>query len=135
MFRQLYGGIMDKYKFWEYFEQVQEYIDKLWNQYQTVGYINCPVSGHVFHKSKLENVNSNKLFNYVLQNLETSNNVKIIWDILKILKGKNTKLVLYTYDAFLFDMDENENLTEDIKQVFDKYKLSIKTKIGHNYDF
>ena len=135
MFRQLYGGIMDKYKFWDYFEQVQDYIDKLWNQYQTVGYINCPVSGHIFHKSKLENVNSNKLFNYVLQNLETSNNVKIIWDILKILKGKNTKLVLYTYDAFLFDMDENENLTEDIKQVFDKYKLSIKTKIGHNYDF
>lgn len=135
MFRQLYGGIMDKYKFWDYFEQVQEYIDKLWNQYQTVGYINCPISGHIFHKSKLENVNSNKLFNYVLQNLETANNVNIIWDILKILKGKNTKLVLYTYDAFLFDIDTEENLNEEIEHVFKKYKLSIKNKIGYNYDF
>jgi hypothetical protein len=135
MFRQLYGGIMDKYKFWDYFEGIQTYIDKLWNQYQNVGYINCPISGHTFHKSKLENVNSNKLFNYVLQNMETSNNVKIIWDILKLLKGKNTKLVLYTYDAFLFDMDNNEDIIEDIKQIFNKYKLSIKTKTGHNYDF
>lgn len=135
MFRQLYGGIMDKYKFWDYFEQVQEYIDKLWNQYQTVGYINCPISGHIFHKSKLENVNSNKLFNYVLQNLETANNVNIIWDILKILKGKNTKLVLYTYDAFLFDIDTEENLNEEIEHVFKKYKLSTKNKIGYNYDF
>jgi hypothetical protein len=135
MFRQLYGGIMDKYKFWDYFEQVQDYIDKLWNQYQTVGYINCPVSNYIFHKSKLENVNSNKLFNYVLQNLETSNNVKIIWDILKVLKGKNTKLVLYTYDAFLLDVDTDENLTEEIEQIFKKFNLHIKTKIGYNYDF
>jgi hypothetical protein len=67
--------------------------------------------------------------------METSNNVKIIWDTLKLLKGKNTKLVLYTYDAFLFDMDNNEDIIEDIKQIFNKYKLSIKTKTGHNYDF
>jgi hypothetical protein len=135
MFRQLYGGIMDKYKFWGFFEQAQEYIDKLWNQWQTVGYITCPVSNHIFHKSQIENANPHKLLNYLLQNLETSNNVKIIWDILKVLKGKNTKLVLYTYDAFLLDIDTDENLTEEIEQVFKKYNLHIKTKIGYNYDF
>lgn len=135
MFRQLYGGIMDKYKFWDYFEGVQAYIDKLWNQYQTVGYITCPISGHVFRKDKLENINPHKLFNYLLQNLETANNVRIIWDLLKILKGKNTKIVLYTYDAFLFDIDTEEDLNEEIEQVFKKYKLSIKNKIGYNYDF
>jgi hypothetical protein len=135
MFRQLYGGIMDKYKFWDYFEGIQEYIDKLWNQYQTVGYIKCPISNHVFHKDKLENVNPHKLFNYVLQNMETSNNINIIWDLLKVLRGKNTKLVLYTYDAFLFDIDTDENIEEPIQQVFEKYKLNIKTKTGPNYNF
>ena len=38
----------------------------------------------------------------LLQNLETSTNVCILWDILKLLRGKKTKLVLYTYDAFSF---------------------------------
>jgi len=135
MFRQLYGGIMDKYKFWDYFEGIQSYIDKLWNQYQTVGYINCPISNHIFYKNKLENVNPHKLFNYLLQNMETSNNVNILWDLLKVLRGKNTKLVLYTYDAFLFDIDTDENINEEIEKIFEKYKLNIKTKTGYNYDF
>ena len=93
------------------------------------------MSNHIFHKSQIENANPHKLLNYLLQNLETSNNVKIIWDILKVLKGKNTKLVLYTYDAFLLDMDTDENLTEEIEQIFKKYNLHTKTKIGYNYDF
>ena len=50
-------------------------------------------------------MNPQKLLNYVLQNLETANNVLILWDIFKILRGKNTKLVLYVYDSFLFDFD------------------------------
>jgi hypothetical protein len=68
--------------------------------------------------------------------METSNNVNIIWDIIKILKDKNTKLVLYTYDAFLFDVDDSEMDTiEEIKQVFNKYKLTTKAKTGYNYEF
>jgi hypothetical protein len=30
---------------------------------------------------------------------------------------------------------DNENLTEEIEQIFKKYNLHIKTKIGYNYDF
>ena len=48
-------------------------------------------------------MNPQKLFNYILQNLETSTNVLILWDILCILRGYKTKLVLYTYDSFLLD--------------------------------
>jgi hypothetical protein len=33
-------------------------------------------------------------------------NVVILWEILKLLRGKNTKLVLYVYDSFLLDVDE-----------------------------
>jgi hypothetical protein len=136
MFRQLYGGIMDEYKDWIYFKKIQSYIDKLWNQWKINSYIECPISNHIFHQNQLDNVNPNKLFNYVLQNMETSNNVNILRDILKILRDKNTKLILYTYDAFLFDIDDSEmDVMDEIKNVFNKYKLKTKNKIGTNYDF
>jgi hypothetical protein len=52
------------------------------------------------------------------------------------LKDKNTKIVLYTYDAILIDLDTDENeVLEDIGNVFKKYKLEIKHSYGTNYDF
>ena len=81
-------------------------------------------------------MNPQKLFNYLLQNLETSTNVRILWDVLRLLRGKKTRLVLYTYDSFLFDWDEQEEqLMIDIKNVFKDYKFNIKTKQGYDYDF
>ena len=81
-------------------------------------------------------MNPQKLFNYVLQNLETSVNIEILYRIFGVLKGKNTKLVLYTYDSFLFDVDDSEKeVLKQIKEVFNKLKLQIKSKHGHNYDF
>tara|TARA_B100000787_G_C16047530_1_gene229728 strand:- start:442 stop:639 length:198 start_codon:yes stop_codon:yes gene_type:complete len=63
-------------------------------------------------------------------------NVRILWDIINVLRGKKTKLVLYTYDSFLFDYDDNEShVIDNIKEVFSKYKLNIKTKTGYDYDF
>ena len=57
-------------------------------------------------------------------------------NIIDLLKNKNTKLVLYTYDAFLFDVDDNEiDTIEEIKQIFSKYKLTVKAKTGLNYEF
>ena len=81
-------------------------------------------------------MNPQKLLNYLLQNLETSNNIVILWEILKLLRGKNTKLVLYVYDSFLFDVDINEKeVMFQIKDIFSKHKLNIKTKKGTNYNF
>ena len=80
-------------------------------------------------------MNPQKLFNYLLQNLETSLNVLILWDILKILQGKNTKLVLYVFDSFLLDVDEKElDVVEEIRGIFKKYKLNIKEKKGTDYE-
>jgi len=60
----------------------------------------------------------------------------ILWDILKILRGKETKLVLYTFDSFLLDYsDDEEDIIEEIKQVFSNYNLNTKTKQGLNYGF
>jgi hypothetical protein len=134
-FKQLYGGIWKEYRELEFFQKVQAYVDDLWKHFDSFGYIVCPVSGHKFIKSEMEDMNPQKLLNYVLQNLETANNVLILWDIFKILRGKNTKLVLYVYDSFLLDFDKNETeVIEQIKQVFNKYKLQIKIKTGTNYN-
>ena len=135
-FKQLYGGVFEQYKDLEFFKLTSEYIRTSWERYETEGKLICPISNHVFEQDKLENMNPQKLFNYVLQNMETSVNIKILYRILKLLKNKNTKLVLYTYDAFLFDVDTQErDVLNEIKQVFDKLKLHIKVKHGDTYDF
>ena len=135
-FKQIYGGIWKEYKDLPFFQKVQEYVDNLWKNFEYHGYIKCPISNHRFIKSELENMNPQKLLNYVLQNLETSTNVCILWDIFKILKGKNTKLVLYVYDSFLFDVDKTEKDTlKEILAVFKKYNLQTKFKKGKTYHF
>ena len=66
----------------------------------------------------------------------TSQNVLVLWDILSILKNNKTKLVLYTYDSFLFDFDEREEeVLNQIRNVFNKYKLNIKENEGNDYNF
>ena len=135
-FKQLYGGVFKQYKDLEFFQKIQKFIDELWYKYQNNGFIECPISKYKFEKDKLDNMNPQKLFNYLLQNLETSKNVCILWDIIKILKKTKTKLVLYTYDAFLFDYDETEEgVLNQIQKVFKKHELNIKISYGYNYDF
>ena len=135
-FKQLYGGVFNQYKDLPYFQKIQRYVDKLWYKFQNEGFIECPISKHKFKKDKLDNMNPQKLFNYLLQNLETSTNVRILWEIIKLLKNHRTKLVLYTYDAFLLDMDNDEKeLIKKILKVFEKHNLKTKIKHGTNYDF
>ena len=135
-FKQLYGGVFDQYKHLEFFQKIQSFIDELWNNFQTKGFIECPISKYKFEKEKLEDMRPQKLFNYLLQNLETSKNVIILWDIIKILKNKQTKLVLYTYDAFLLDFKIDEkNILKQILNVFEKHKLKTKITHGISYDF
>jgi hypothetical protein len=133
-FKQLYGGIFDQYKNLEFFSKTQTLIDTLWEQFNTKGYIECPISNHRFYKNELPNMGPQKLFNYWVQNLETSQNILLLKEILLILKSHNSKLILYTYDAFLFDISKDESkLLEEICEVFTKNNLKFKIKYGTNY--
>ena len=135
-FKQLYGGVFKQYEHLEFFSKVKKYTEKMWEIFNSKGEIICPISNHVYKKEELENMNPQKLLNYILQNLETANNIVILWDILKLLRGKNTKLVLYVYDSFLFDVDKSEKeVMLKIKDIFSKYKLNIKAQKGINYNF
>jgi hypothetical protein len=135
-FRQLYGGIQEDYKQIPFFIQVDKFIQDNWRKFNQEGQVTTPISGYVFEKHKLENMNPQKLFNYMLQNVESAVNTYILMDIHKLLRGKNTKIVLYTYDSFLFELGENEQeIEKEIEKIFEKYKLTTKTKKGYDYDF
>ena len=91
-FKQLYGGVFEEYKEIEFFKRIDIYVKELWSEFESNGYITCPISNYKFEKNKLDGMRPQKLFNYLLQNLETSTNILIMWDILKILRGKKYKV-------------------------------------------
>ena len=84
----------------------------------------------------MDEMNPQKLLNYVLQNFETATNVKLMWNIFRTLRGKNTKLVLSVYDSFLFDVDESETeVMPQIVEIFKQHNLNVKVKAGNTYNF
>ena len=135
-FKQLYGGVFENYRHLEFFQGIEKYVGETWRKFKSDGFVECKISGYIYKNENLQNMNPQKLFNYLLQNLETSMNVRILWDMIKVLRNKKSQLVLYTYDSFLIDWDESEKeVIEDIKNIFTKYKLNTKTKEGYDYDF
>lgn len=135
-FKQLYGGVFDQYKNLEFFKRVNSLVEKNWKQFNNSGQVIVPISGYCLKKENLGEMNPQKLFNYLLQGYETAQNILILWEMMRIFTNKNTKLVLYTYDSFLLDVDETETeVLEEIKQIFKKYKLNTKEKTGYDYDF
>ena len=135
-FKQLYGGVFENYRHLEFFQGIEKYVGETWRKFESDGFVECEISGYIYKKENLQNMNPQKLFNYVLQNLETSMNVRILWDMCSILRKCKTKLVLYTYDSFLFDLDDSEeDVLNEIREVFKKYKLNIKEIEGYDYNF
>ena len=133
-FKMLYSGNFGKYSELEFFKKAKQFTNIMWEEFNNKGYIKCPISKYKFEKNKLEDINPPKLLNYLLQNLETSNNVLILWRIFKILKNKQTKLVLYNYDSFLFDFHKSEKyLIEELKEIFKEFGLRIKLSYGTTY--
>ena len=129
-FQAIYGKIPEEHKDLEIFKLIQEYINEMWNLYQTTGTIWNPQSGKPFTK-ELSDMNPAKLMNYMMQSLETSNNIAILKNILKYLKEKKTFITLYTYDAILFDFskEDGKETLEEIKKLMEtggKYPVKFK---------
>lgn len=123
-FKQLYGGVWSEYQNKPFFKEVAAYIDGMWDTYQYGGHIRT--KNKIFMLSQLEKITPQKLFNYVVQSKETSTNVELLELVLDYLKDKKTKIVLYTYDAFLFDYaKEDGEIFTTITQIL-QYPVSIK---------
>jgi hypothetical protein len=119
----LYGGVWNEYKNKPFFEKVDLYVDDLWDTYQYSGRITA--ANKIFIRGD-ENIARNKLFNYIVQSYETSTNIELLKLVLNYLDDKKTKLILYTYDAFLFDYNkEDGEIFTTIKEML-QYPISIK---------
>ena len=129
-FHAIYGKIPEKYAFLEVFNKIDGFIKRLWSEYETNGRVLAPISNKPFTKT-LKDMHPQKLMNYLMQSLETSRNVLILKDVLGYLKDKKTKLVLYTYDALLFDFykDDGKETLEELKVILEsggKYPTKFK---------
>jgi len=129
-FHAIYGKIPERWAFLEIFTKIDDYIKNLWKGYENDGKILAPISGKPFTR-ELKDMNPQKLMNYIMQSLETSRNILILKDVLRYLKNKKTKLVLYTYDALLFDFykEDGKETLEELKEILEsggKYPIKFK---------
>jgi len=133
-FHAIYGKIPEKYAFLDVFEKIDKFIKGLWSEFETNGRVLAPISNKPFTK-ELKDMNPQKLMNYIMQSLETSRNILILKEVLRFLKDKKTKIVLYTYDALLFDFhksDGKQTLDELKKIMEDNGKYPVKFKYSED---
>jgi hypothetical protein len=129
-FHAIYGKIPEKWAFLEIFTKIDSFIRDLWRRYEDDGEVLAPISGKPFGRG-LKDMNPQKLMNYVMQSLETSRNILILKEVLRYLKDKKTKLVLYTYDALLFDFhkEDGKGTLEKLQEILEegaKYPIKVK---------
>lgn len=133
-FRQLYGGVEDQYKHIEFFSSMHNFIEAEFKKYKAQSFYALP-TGRIVKKHS--SITKYKLFNYILQNLETKTNVEKIEKIKQYLLHKKTQLILITYDAFLFDFstqDGKETLLR-IKSILEEGGIPVKHTHGKDYSF
>jgi len=132
-FRQLYCGVQDEYKHIPFYESVSALIDKLWDEYSFQFGVKTPIFKRII--KKVPEMNKNKLFNYILQALETERNIFIINKLSKQLEGYKSVPVLYTYDSILFDVsdDEMDTYPQKVKEIMELGGYPVKVEVGDNY--
>lgn len=135
-FRQLYGGVESKYKNIDYFKHLDRFIESKWQVYRSSGYAILP-TGRVLRY--VEGMTPTKLFNYIIQNLESKENVDKLIQIHDLLerKGYKSQVVLVTYDSFLFDycVGDGKTVLIEIKNILEQGAMYVKHKYGDTYYF
>lgn len=132
IFQNIYGNITNDFMNHPFFQSIQAVIDDLWNQYESNGSVDSHFYGKIF--TDIKDATPNKVFNYILQSLETEYNVRKIKIILPHLKNKKSIFMMYLYDAFVFDIHPSEmGLIDVLRSAFETDNMSIKIYIGDTF--
>ena len=131
-FKILYGGIPKEFKNIEFFSLISKFIGKLWHEWKSKNSVTTYLYKRRMTKERLGEMNPQKLFNYYIQAYETENNIRVIKRFKEVLDGKKTKVVLCTYDSFLFDFDISDGL-ETLQKIKSAMDIPSKVSIGANY--
>ena len=131
-FKQIYGGIDKANLHHPFFSKTQQFIDIIWEEFNKKGEVKC--GSYTITKKDHPKIHAQKLFNYYIQATETETNIRKIKIIQDYLKTKKTKLVLYIYDAFIFDVSKQDGKQTlvDLENILSD-KFPIKLKIGAHY--
>jgi hypothetical protein len=134
-FRLLYGGIDREFLSVPFFEQVNDFIIKLWTQWKRQGYIKTAIDQRILSREQFPDMTKNKLFNYYLQSLETEVSVRKLNQVLEYLTEYNSCIVLYTYDSVLFDIDpaEAKKIIPEVRSLLESGNLPVKCSVGNIY--
>ena len=136
-FQYLYGYIPDDIKRDnEYFSKVSDYINIVWDEYKTKEFIVSDIYNKKIYRKNLQDMNPNKLFNYMIQLMETENNMRILEELLPRINEFKSRLVLYNYDSFLFDFNIDDGLEylSQVKNILEQDgKYPVKVAWGLNY--
>ena len=132
-FQLLYGGIDDEFRQIPYFDKVADYIDNLWVETQRQGYLQTP--HREIPLEWIEQPNAQKVFNYLLQAVETEMNVDVMGKILGYVSGNGIQFCLYTYDSFLFDVptDIDKGIIVGLKEIIEGSGFPVKASWGLDY--
>lgn len=118
-----------------FFARVYDFIDETWNNVQSTGFYQSK-SGRRVLLDHMEMPSPSKLFNYILQLRETEVAMSAIYQLQKLFKGYQSKVVLYTYDSILIDYsyDDGKELllkTKDVLSMNGNYPVRLYA--GKNY--
>jgi hypothetical protein len=136
MFQNIYGGIRDEYAWFPFFSKLNEWLDAKWKEFKSTQ-LNSLIlpTGITIPQVKIDNPNKNKILSYLIQAYETYYNTLTLERVLKLLKDKKTKIVLYTYDSILLDVakEDIKTLLPQIKQELEADGFPTRMSVGENY--
>ena len=120
--------LCDRYNI-DFFNKVYSLKEKIWEQYQNIGYVDSPITQRKLSVS--DEMNKSKLFSYYIQMIETELSMLFIHGVNTFLNNKKSKMVLYTYDSILIDynVEDGYDLLKDLKKIL----INSKVKKGKNY--
>ena len=133
-FQQMYGGINKKYLKHEYFAKTQQFVDSLWEEFNTQGYVKTVIARRKLLKDNYKNMTPQKLFNYYIQAFETEYNFTMLSRIFEFLKDKKSKIILYVYDSILIDfaIEDGKDTLKWLKDTISS-DFPVKLKKGYTY--
>lgn len=136
-FQAIYGNIKKEYRDMEFYKLLRGYIESTWEEFNKKGFIENKTTKVRIKKGK-EQFTETKLFNYMVQSIETSNNVEVLLQLLNTFKGKQSKIVLYTYDSIIIDacIEDGKDFFNQVVEIMEQgNKFKINRKVSKNLLF
>ena len=134
-FRYLYGGLDDEARKIPFFQKVEEYIQSVHRGFVISGRLTTPLLKREIHFGRIEGATEQKVFNYLLQALETEVNYMKMGQIFDGLGKRISRPILYTYDAIMFDVHpiERDEVIRIVKDIMETGGFPVRIYEGTNY--